>query len=75
MKKPKQILDIKVLSGEPTDGSGKVCIHLFVRDAKGSFTEPGYLFRSMQIADTTRGRIVCNRKLIPKPPYKGVTTI
>lgn len=75
MKKQKQILDIKVLPGEATNGSGKICIHLFVRDTKGSFTEPGHLFRSVKTSEPTRGRIACNRKLIPTSPHKGISSV
>ena len=42
MKRTKRILDIKVLPGQPTDGSGVVCIHLVVPDSSGPFTEPQF---------------------------------
>lgn len=36
----KRIIAVKVLPGEPTDGTGRVCIHMLVRDSIGPITEP-----------------------------------
>ena len=34
---------VRVNPGEATDGSGQVCIHLFVQDETGPFVEPHVL--------------------------------
>lgn len=89
--RPKRIINLSVLPGEPTDGTGKMCIHLFVRDNQGSFTEPCVLqmkvdklhllqtgeTREELISGPARGRIACNPMLIPsgKPDRKGVVNV
>lgn len=69
-RRPRTVI-VKVLPGQPTDGSGKVCVHLFVRDPYGSFVEPHVLhpvIRDGQVvkqeleAKPTRGRLACDRK-------------
>lgn len=78
--KPKTVLGIKVLPGEPTDGSGKVCIHLFVKDERGPFIEPHVLHIDEEsgklVAKPTRGRLACdpNRTVITVT-RRGVTAI
>ena len=81
----KRITHLKVLKGQPTDGSGKVCIHLFVQDEKGLFTEPHVLHPALsedgQVsprkieAKATRGRLACDRKRDPKITMRGNTTM
>ena len=39
----RRIINVSVLPGEPTDGSGRVCIHLFVQNPHGPFVEPHVL--------------------------------
>ena len=74
MRRGKRIVNLKVLPGEPTDGSGKVCIHLFVIDEKGPFVEPSVT----QMVDAedgskrlgvkaARGRLACDRKRTVAP--------
>ena len=86
----KVIVNVKVLPGEPIDGTGRVCIHLFVQDECGSFVEPHGLLpvftqdedgNSIQVkqivrAGPVRGRLVCDRRRDPAPVTRGgVTTI
>ena len=73
---------MKVLPGERTDGSGKICIHLFVADKKGPFTEPHCLHvedvegKQQLVTKPTRGRLACDPKRLVAPiERKGVTTI
>lgn len=78
-------IQVKVNPGEPTDGSGKVCIHLFVKDDTGPFVEPHVLHPAMEngvkvkhkfVAKPTRGVLACDRNRSVKPVTKnGVTTI
>jgi hypothetical protein len=67
-------LNMNVLPGEPLDGSGKICIHLFVQDESGPFIEPHVLYDNT--AGPKRGRLVCDplRKVAPVS-RDGVTTI
>ncbi len=78
----KRKLNVRVLPGQPTDGSGKVCVHLFVPDERGLFTEPSVTY----LADTDEGkrlsvrpmcgRIACDRKkTVTQKTVKGVTDI
>ena len=72
---------MSVLPGQPTDGSGKVCIHLFVQDTKGLFTEPsavkpvydsnGVQIKQKVVCLPTLGRLACNAKKIPAPVVKN----
>ena len=79
----KRIINVKVLPGEPLDGSGRVCIHLFVRDERGPFTEPHVLYmhsgedgQSRLAAKPTRGRLACDPKRTVEPVTRaGVTTV
>jgi len=79
----KRIISMKVLPGEPLDGSGKVCIHLFVPDKLGEFVEPCALYMAVDDkggkklgSRPTRGRLACNRRLTVAPVTSGrVTTI
>lgn len=79
--KPKRIVKMSVLPGEPLDGSGKACIHLFVAGEKGPYTEPHVLYPSSEagkiVARPTRGYIACNHKLvaIAKPDRNGVIVV
>lgn len=65
-------LNVEVLPGEPLDGTGKVCIHLFVQDPHGPFVEPHVLYETEPGklgARKTRGRIACSSKI------KGVAAV
>ena len=69
---------MSVLPGEPLDGSGRVCVHLFVQDEKGLITEPHVLHHTPSgvVAKPTKGRIACDSRLKVKPvTIKGVTKI
>lgn len=87
MKKRRRIVDVRVLPGEPTDGSGKVCIHLFVPDGTGPIVE-----RSVtQVAPVpqgegggrrltvgqARGHLACDRKRLVAPVQRanGVVSV
>lgn len=75
----KRIINMGVLPGQPTDGTGQMCIHLFVRDPNGSFTEPHVLHQEAgkpMKAIPTRGRLACNRrKLVTQVKRNNVTTV
>lgn len=81
----KRIINMSVLPGEPTDGSGRVCIHLFVQDQRGAFVEPsvlhpvvkdGQVVKQQLEMRPTRGRLACNpRRLVAPVTRNGVTTI
>jgi hypothetical protein len=68
----RHITHMNVLPGEPLDGSGRVCIHLFVPDEKGLFVEPNILYPDLDesgkrigrrlVAKPTRGRLACDSK-------------
>ncbi len=77
--KKKYIVGLKVLPGEPTNGSGKVCVHLFIQDEKGPFTEPCVIHRDEEgkpVAKPTKGRLACNPKRLVAPrEVKGVTNV
>lgn len=59
-----------VNSGEPIDGSGRVCIHLFVQSDSGPFVEPHVLrpiigpdgnpVKGKLTAAPTRGMLACD---------------
>lgn len=80
-----RIISVKVLPGEPLDGTGRVCIHLFVPDEKGPFVEPHALHPKMEngkavkgklTAKPTRGRLACDPRRLVAPVTRGkVTTI
>ena len=81
----KRIVNVSVLPGEPTDGSGRVCIHLLVRDERGPFVEPHMLHPVMKDGEPvkqqlearpTRARLACNPKRTVAPVTRGnVTTV
>ncbi len=66
---------MSVLPGEKTDGSGKICIHLFVQDEKGPFVQHhilhpatdknGDVIKGQLMHRPTRGRLACG--VIPAP--------
>jgi hypothetical protein len=85
MTKRKPIIHLKVLPGEPLDGSGRVYIHLFVRDEQGIITEPHVIRpvsqeemeagRNIEVGPA-RGRLACDPKRTVSPKtHNGVTTI
>ena len=82
-----QVINVKVLPGEPLDGSGRVCIHLFVQDDRGPFAEPctrrleegadeiGNPTKQLP-ARSARGRLACDpRRTVAPVMRNGVTTI
>lgn len=74
----KRVIDVKVLPGEPTDGSGKVAIHLFVFDDNGPYVEPSaiHMVEGKLVSKATRGRLACDPKRTAHPIIKkGVTLI
>ena len=85
MPRKKRIIDLKVIPGEPLDGTGRICIHLFVQDESGSFVEPHAvrpIFRDgVQVKQEvdcrpTRGRLACDPKRSLAPVTCGsVTTV
>lgn len=80
MKASKKIVDVSVLPGQPLDGTGKVCIHLFVQDNRGPFIEPHVLHsvekKGELVAKPTRGRLACNFKRTVAPvTHGGIITV
>ena len=86
MRKKKRIVNVNVLPGEPLDGSGRVCIHLFVRDERGPFVEPhamhpvfredGTQVKQQVICSPARGRLACDPRRNPAPVTRnGVITV
>lgn len=83
--KVKRVVNINVLPGEKLDGSGRVCIHLFVRDEQGSFVEPhvlhhatdehGEIIKGQLVAKPTRGRLACDAQRKPKPTKSNTITV
>lgn len=80
------MFSVKVLPGQPTDGSGTVCIHLIVPDDNGSFVQPHMLYiredqdESGRIikqldAKPIRCRIACDPKRSVKPVIRNGVTI
>lgn len=70
---------LKVLPGEPLDGSGKVCHHLFVRnlDEKSGYKKPYTLKTNVGgpiIIAATRGHLACDPKRVLTPTSKGGVT-
>lgn len=60
MSKTPQV-NLKLLPGEPTDGSGRVCIHYFHECADGliSFKGHAQLRRALKLSEEVRGTIAC----------------
>lgn len=86
--KKRRVVNVRVLPGQPTDGSGQVCIHFVLQDERGPFTEPhvlhpvydeqGNLVKQQLQAKPTRCRLACDskRKVAPIEDRKShVTTI
>ncbi len=78
----KCVICMSVLPGEPTDGSGRVCIHLFLKDEAGPIVEPhvlhpvvgedGQPVKQQVVAKATRGRLACGKRLVA-PVTRGNT--
>ena len=81
----KKIIVVKLVPGEPIDGSGRACIHLFVPDSSGPFVEPhalhpviedGEVVKQQVEARPTRGRLACDpRRTVAPITRAGVTTV
>lgn len=82
----KRVVQVNVLPGEPMDGTGRVCIHLFVPDPRGPFIEPhalhpaldenGEPMKQQVVVKPTRGRLACNPRRSALPVTRGgVTTV
>jgi hypothetical protein len=82
----KRVINTNVLPGEPLDGTGRVCIHLFVQDERGPFVEPHVLHPALDeygnrikqrlVARPTRGRLACDPRRTVAPVTRGsVTTV
>lgn len=80
MKQRRRVV-VPVCPGEPTDGSGVVCIHLYVRDETGPFTEPHVLHphperKGELVAKRTRGRLACGKSGVAPTTRNGrITTV
>lgn len=85
MPRKKYTIHLKVLPGQALDGTGRVCIHLFVQDPRGPFVElhvlhpvikDGVVQRGQVEARPTRGRLACDPKRNPAVLVRNkVTTI
>lgn len=77
----RRVLHVKVVPGDPLNGTGRACIHLFVRDARGPFVEPHVLHPAPDgerrlVARPTRGRLACDpRRKVAPVTRGGVTTL
>ena len=75
----KRVISLKVLPGEPVDGTGRICIHLFVPDERGPFVETHCLYVDDERkigAKLTRGRLACDpKRTVSLKPVNGVTTV
>ena len=80
----RRIVDIKVLPGQPTDGSGRVCIHLFVQDKAGPIVETHVIHPKLDnngnmvglMTKPTRGRLACSATRTVDPVERnGVTSV
>lgn len=81
MRTQSKVVNVKVLPGEPTDGSGRVCIHLFVQDPRGPILEPhalhpvigpdGEPVKQRVEARPTRGRLACDSRRRAAPDVRG----
>lgn len=78
-------ISLSVLPGEPTDGSGKICVHLLVEDKKGLIAEsmlhPVYgedgqpIGQQLQLKPV-KCRLACDPKRLVVPVVKnGITHI
>ncbi len=87
VKKRRRIVDLKVLPGEPLNGAGRVCIHLFVPDGTGPITErhvtqlrdipqeDGSSAIRLTVAPS-KGHLACDRKRSVAPvERRGVVTV
>lgn len=83
---PRRIVSVSVVPGQPTDGSGRVCIHLLVRDERGPIVEPhalhpkvdelGNVVKAELVARPTRMRLACDGRRRVAPVTRGkVTTV
>ena len=85
MADSKRIINMNVIPGQPVDGSGQVCIHLFLQDERGPFVEPhalhpvvrdGEVVKQEVQAKPTRGRLACSKTRLAAPVTRnGVTTL
>ena len=75
----KRTVCVAVNPGEPKDGSGKVCIHLFVPDDRGPFIEPSVTCLDAEnrlSVKSTRGRLACDpKRTVAQVTKGGVTTV
>lgn len=80
-KDRKRVVNVSVLPGEPLDGRGRVCIHLFVPDESGPFVEPHVLslatdeqgrpISRQTTAGPVRGRLACDPRRLVAPVVRG----
>lgn len=73
--KKQRVINLRVLPGQPLDGTGIVCIHLFVQDVCGPFVETHVLFpviengvqvKKIQVG-RARGRLACDPRRTVAP--------
>jgi hypothetical protein len=75
--KVKRSILIGILPGQDPEvvrkGAGSVCIHLFVQDAAGSYTEPSVFMEKDKklVAGPARGRLACDSKRSALPTARG----
>lgn len=80
----RRIVNLKVLPGQPTNGTGRICVHLFIQDEAGTFVEPcaihpvfkdGVQVKQMVSVGPTRGRLACDPRRSVAPFVRGGVTI
>lgn len=87
-KHPKRRINLSVLPGDMEAikrGAGRNCIHLFVEDDRGPYSEPHVLYplldaqgepvKGQYEARATRGRIACDRRKIALPRQRAGTSV
>ena len=79
----RRIVNVSVIPGELLDGSGRVCIHLFIQDEQGPFVEmhvlhpvyeDGKRVKQRLEVKPTRGRLVCSLTRTVAPITRGGVT-
>lgn len=80
----RRVVNMAVLPGQPMNETGRVCIHLFLQDDSGPFTEPyalhpvfnddGTVVKQQVEALATRGRLACDRGRAVAPVVHGNVT-
>lgn len=63
----KRVVIMPVLPNQPLDGSGRVCIHLFVPDENGPFVEGHVTDHVKKTVGPVHGRLACSSRKTVAP--------